>query len=119
MDSPIFFNNMVVFLFFKNKRFLNLKIYQYFTHNIIYNDDKRHLKIGISHFEIIKKMIKEKNEAYITIMKSTTEEMLGSFKNNEKYIIKIEKLIDFKNLDDAFIEIQNSLDENILYEKII
>ena len=108
MVSPNFFQQYGGNCIAKNERFLNLKIYRYFTYDTFFNDDKRHLKIGTSNFKIIKKMVKEKNEAYIAIMKSTIEEMFGSFKNNEKYIIRKGKayyLPDFKTLDDAFIEI--------------
>ena len=119
MESPNFIQQYGGNCIDKNERFLNLKIYQYFSYNTFYCDDKEHKKTGTKNLGIIKKMVFEKkNEAYIAIMKSTIEEMFESFKNNEKYIIKNDKvyyLPDFKTIDDAYIEIQNDLEEeNIL-----
>lgn len=119
MDSPNFIQQYGSNCITKNERFLELKIYQYFSYNTFYNDNKRHKNIGTNNLKIIKKMVFEKrNEAYIAIMKTTIKDMFEKFKNNEKYIIKNNKLYylpDFKTIDDAFIEIQNNLEEeNIL-----
>ena len=115
MDSPNFIQQYGSNCISKNERFLKLKIYQYFSYNTFYNDDKNHIKIGTNNLKIIRNMVFEKkNQAYIAIMKSTIEEMFERFKNNEKYIIKNDKvyyLPDFKTIDDAFIEIQEKLEE--------
>ena len=107
-----------------NEKFLKVKIYQYFSYNTSFNDEKIHRKIGDRNLEIIKKMIsKNKNPTYIAIMKSSIEEMFEIFKNNKKYIIKDGKLYylsDFKTIDDAYIEIQNNLKkDNVLSDEEI
>ena len=102
-----------------NEKFLKVKIYQYFSYNTVFNDDKNHRKTGNNNLKVIKKMVFEKkNETYIFIMKSTIEEMFEIFKKNEKYIIKNDKkyyIPGFKTIDDACIEIQNDLEnDNVL-----
>ena len=109
MDKPNCFQQYGGNFITKNERFLKLKIYQYFSYNTFQNDNKRHLKNGTSNIKIIKKMVfEEENKVYIAIMKSTIEEMFERFKNNEKFVIKDNKvyyLPDFKTIDDAFKEI--------------
>lgn len=107
-----------------NEKFLKVKIYQYFSYNTSFNDDKIHRKIGDRNLEIIKKMVfKKKNPTYIAIMKSSIEEMFEIFKNNKKYIIKDCKLYylsDFKTIDDAYVEIENNLKkDNVLSDEQI
>lgn len=102
-----------------NEKFLKVKIYQYFSYNTFFKNDKIHRKTGTKNLEVIKKMVfEEKNQTYIAIMKSTIEEMFEIFKNNEKYINKNGKIYyleNFKTIDDAYIEIQNDLEkDNVL-----
>ena len=100
----------------KNEKFLKVKIYQYFSYNTYFKDDKNHKKIGDKNLEIIKNMcLEKKNKDFIAIMQSTIEEMFEIFKNNKKYLSKNGKIIDlpnFKTLDDAKKEIKEDLEND-------
>lgn len=87
----------------KNKRFLKLKIYQYFSYDTFYKNSKNDRKTGSNNLKIIKKIVFEKkNQAYIALMSSTIEEMYERFIKNEDFIEKngkIYRLPNFKTIN--------------------
>lgn len=88
----------------ENNQFLEIKMYQYFSYDTKYYDNKEHKKIGSQNYNIISEMIfVKKNPAYIGLMKCTLKESYDKFMNNEKYIIfdgKKYNLPNFKTFND-------------------
>jgi hypothetical protein len=97
----------------ENEEFIKLKIYQYFTYNTVYKDNKNHEEIGTKNAKIIKKFVlEEKNEVYIGIMKSSIKTMYEKYINNEKNItIKGTNidLYEFKTINDKIKEKEKDL----------
>ena len=103
----------------KNTEFLRKTIYEYFTYNTVYDDNKDnkdgknnrvHKKIGSKNKTVINKMLN--NPVYKAIMDSSIEDMFNKFINNEKIIIingKQYSLENFKTINDIIKEKKNQL----------
>ena len=101
--------------FEQNKAFLQLKLYEYFTYNTTYKDNKNHEETGTYNANIIRTMI-QKEKAFKAIMKCKIKYLFKKYKNNDKNITIDNdeyNFPDFKTLEDVIKEKRNQLEKNL------